>query len=184
MKRFLDDIFLIFQGTIENLHKFFEEINMIHPTIKFTMTNTTPIHCQAEPPPCSCPVISTIPYLDTAFRIVDRKIMTDLYKKPTDKNQYLLYSSCPPPECLTSIPYSLCTRINRICSEEDARDRSFKDILKELLMRLSPRLGPSLDQWHSDECPGKIQAADLPLWSASIQGCHQFPRLSKNTGEQ
>ena len=33
MKRFLDDIFLIFKGTIANLHKFFEEINMIHPTM-------------------------------------------------------------------------------------------------------------------------------------------------------
>ena len=35
MERFLDDIFLIFLGTIDKLHKFFEEINQIHPNIKF-----------------------------------------------------------------------------------------------------------------------------------------------------
>ena len=42
MKRFLDDIFLIFQGSIKNLHSFFVEINKIHPYIKFTMTHKTP----------------------------------------------------------------------------------------------------------------------------------------------
>ena len=42
MKRFLDDIFLIFLGTTEKLHQFFKEINEIHPNIKFTMLHTTP----------------------------------------------------------------------------------------------------------------------------------------------
>ena len=42
MKRFLDDIFLIFTGSTVNLHKFFEELNSLHPTIKFTMSHTTP----------------------------------------------------------------------------------------------------------------------------------------------
>ena len=41
-KRFLDDIFTIYTGTLENLHKFLEELNNIHPTIKFTMNHTTP----------------------------------------------------------------------------------------------------------------------------------------------
>ena len=42
MKRFLDDLFLIFVGSILELHAFFEDINKIHPTIKFTMAYTTP----------------------------------------------------------------------------------------------------------------------------------------------
>ena len=42
MKRFLDDIFMIFFGSITQLHQFFDDINEMHPTIKFTMAHTTP----------------------------------------------------------------------------------------------------------------------------------------------
>ena len=41
-KRFLDDIFLIYTGTIESLHLFLSELNNLHPTIKFTMSHTIP----------------------------------------------------------------------------------------------------------------------------------------------
>ena len=40
LKRFLDDLFLIFKGTTKELHEFFNLINKIHPAIKFTMTPT------------------------------------------------------------------------------------------------------------------------------------------------
>ena len=56
-KRFLDDIFTIYTGTIENLNNFLEELNNIHPTIKFTMNHTTPSSSSdnpAPPSPCSC----------------------------------------------------------------------------------------------------------------------------------
>ena len=39
--RFLDDIFQLFFGTTKDLHTFFEEINQIHPTLKFTMVQTS-----------------------------------------------------------------------------------------------------------------------------------------------
>ena len=41
MKRFPDDIFLVFLGSIQSLHMFFDEISSIHPNIKFTMSHTT-----------------------------------------------------------------------------------------------------------------------------------------------
>ena len=40
-KRFLDDIFKVFNGTTKQLHNFLEEMNNIHPTLKFTMTHTS-----------------------------------------------------------------------------------------------------------------------------------------------
>ena len=39
-KRFLDDLFFIFIGNTKSLHKILEEINLIHPSIKFTMKHT------------------------------------------------------------------------------------------------------------------------------------------------
>ena len=41
-KRFLDDIFAIYTGSIESLHKMHNELNKLHPTIKFTMSHTIP----------------------------------------------------------------------------------------------------------------------------------------------
>ena len=36
-----------------------------------------------------------IPFLDVNVSLINGKITTDLYTKPTDKHQYLLQSSCP-----------------------------------------------------------------------------------------
>ena len=35
-KRYIDDIFLLWQGTLEELEVFTKQINKLHPTIKFT----------------------------------------------------------------------------------------------------------------------------------------------------
>ena len=115
---FLHDLFLIFVGSIQSLHKFFDELNSIHPTLKLTMTHTTP-HKESkyDEPSCKCEPIKTIPYLDTQCQIKEGKIITDLYRKPRDRNQYLLHSSCHPTEVKESIPYSLSLRIVRTCME-------------------------------------------------------------------
>ena len=133
-KRFLDDIFLIFLGSLKKLHEFFTEINNIHPTIKFTMSHTTPITEQQDPS-CPCTPSESIPYLDTSCKIKQGKIITDLYRKPTDQNQYLLTSSCHPLECLESIPFSLSLRIRRICMEEETREMRFNELRDMLLQR-------------------------------------------------
>ena len=49
-----------------------------------------------EEEPCDYPKKEAILYLDVSMSIKNRKIDTDLYRKPTDKNQYLLLSSCHP----------------------------------------------------------------------------------------
>ena len=141
MKRFLDDIFLIFQGSIINLHSFFEEINQIHPYIKFTMTHTTPKSAQVQPAQCSCDQLDSIPFLDTLCEIKNGKIETDLYRKSTDRNQYLLMNSCHPQECKESIPNSLCMRINRICSETESRDQRLQELK---IMLMARDYGPGL----------------------------------------
>ena len=56
LKRFLDDIFTIYTGTVENLHEFIEKLNDIHPTIKFTMNHTTPSAPTSENPATPHPV--------------------------------------------------------------------------------------------------------------------------------
>ena len=97
-KRFLDDIFKIFQGTTKELHQLLDEINQIHPTLKFTMQHTS-VDSEAESDRCGCKPQNWIPFLDTSCKIEDGQIEIDLFKKETDRNQYLLTSSCHPIGC-------------------------------------------------------------------------------------
>ena len=95
-KRFLDDIFLIYTGTIENLHLFLSELNNIHQTIKFTMSHTTP-SSQMGNPVCECEINANIPFLDTSCEIVNGKIITDLYRnrqKPIPVDQFMSPGPC------------------------------------------------------------------------------------------
>ena len=123
-KRFLDDLFFIFIGESKVLHQIHDEINMIHPFIKFTMSHTS----INEEEPCDCSRVKEIPFLDVNLSVKEGKINTDLYKKPTDRNMYLLTSSCHPLSNFSSIPYSLALRIIRICSDPVQRDLRLKEL--------------------------------------------------------
>ena len=131
MKRFLDDILMFWRGSIKKLHQFLQEINSLHPSIKFTMSHTKPPGCEE----CDCPEALSVPFLDTSIRIENNTIITDLFKKETDRNQYLLPSSCHPNHVTSNIPFSLALRIVRICSREEDREKRFGELRQMLLDR-------------------------------------------------
>ena len=128
-KRFLDDIFFVFLGSHKKLHEFLDEMNQIHPAIRFTICHTK---LPGAVDTCECPELDKIPFLDTTISVKNNLIVTDLYRKPSDRVQYLLPSSCHPNHCHKNIPYSLALRIVRICSEPESRDARF-DELKDML---------------------------------------------------
>ena len=74
-------------------------------------------------------------FLDTSCSISNNKIILDLYRKPTERNQYLLPSSCHPAHVTNNIPFSLAYRIVRICSDQDTRDKRLEELSKLLLDR-------------------------------------------------
>ena len=59
----------------------------------------------------------------------------DLYKKPTDRNQYLLTSSCHPSQTTKSVSFSLAFRIVRIFIEVEDREKIFGEIKEFLSQR-------------------------------------------------
>ena len=46
----------------------------------------------------------------------------------TDRNQYLLTSSCHPTSVTNNIPFSLALRLVRICSEVESRDKGLMEL--------------------------------------------------------
>jgi hypothetical protein len=99
-KRYLDDCFCIWQHGEEELNLFVKYLNSCVESIKFTMEHSK----------------DGVAFLDTWVSLVENKIVTNLYCKPTDSHNYLLYSSSHPKACKNSIPFSQFIRIRRICS--------------------------------------------------------------------
>ncbi len=135
-KRYIDDIFFIWQGSQSELQTFINHLNKVHPNIKFTSTYDKDT--------------KTIPFLDMQVTIDEEGIIqTDLYTKDTSIAQYLLPQSCHPGHITQNIPFSMALRILRICSKnerfllrlqqlkEHLKSRSYNDkILKKTFERV------------------------------------------------
>ena len=191
-KRFLDDILKVFQGTTKQLHELLNKMNEIHPTLKFTMTHTSVVG-EALEDKCDCDLRSFIPYLDTSLSIENGRIEVDLLKKATDRNQYLLPTSCHPKSTTKNLPYSCALRIVRICTKNENRDKRLIE-LKEMLMKRNYNEG-ILDRAieKARKTPRKYALRQIKqeqikkglfLLPNMIQECLQFKISKINTGDQ
>ena len=77
--RFIDDVDMKWTESEENLKRFFEHVNKVHPAIKFTHETSR----------------NNISFLDTYTTCKNVIMSTDIYNKSTDKHQYLSPQSCP-----------------------------------------------------------------------------------------
>ena len=94
--RFIDDIFLIWNGTKTEFDNFLKQFNERHPRIKFEYENSK----------------TEINFLDTTVFKVDKKLRTKLYVKPTNRQSYLHSKSERPNSTKKSIAYSQALRFN------------------------------------------------------------------------
>ena len=82
-RRFIDDIFFLWNGSEKDLLDFIDYLNNFHPYLKFKASYDF--------------VNKSVVFLDTVISITDDGfIKTDLYVKPGRKCNYLLPSSCHP----------------------------------------------------------------------------------------
>ena len=93
--RYIDDLFFVWKGSEENLLKFLEEINTLHPTIKFDFEYSR----------------KKVNFLDTTISISGNRLTTTLYSKPTDRKAYLHSKSYHPKSTKNSILFSQATRL-------------------------------------------------------------------------
>ena len=112
-KRYIDDIVGAAVGPTIELQNFIDFVSNFYPFLKFTHVIST----------------SSVNFLDLKLSITDCKISSNIYFKPTDSHNYLLYSSNHPPSCLNSIPYSQLLRAKRICSNHSDFAEASKQIL-------------------------------------------------------
>ncbi|MCP4473778.1 MAG: hypothetical protein GY821_04275 [Gammaproteobacteria bacterium] len=110
--RYVDDVFCIWPHTSQDLDNFLQEINLLHPSIKFTL---------------ELEQNASLPFLDVAVTRVQNAFITNVYRKPTHTNRYLHYSS----------HHALSTKLGILCTmKKRAKSICMKGELKSELSHL------------------------------------------------
>ena len=120
-KRYIYDILLIWTGTVTELDDFFQYLNSSHHSMKFDEPQF-----KYESRSCN--------FLDLNISIINGKIQTDLYKKPTDVASVLLPSSAHPGHVSPNLVYSLAFRLLRICSTPELLNMRLGQLQNEVLL--------------------------------------------------
>ena len=112
-KRFLDDCFGIWKDSKEKLYQFLDDVNKIHPTIKFTLEHSSPFYCGLKDEhDCCCHRTKSIPFLDI-------KLYRFLQK--THRQMYVPTSIIIPPSTYVLITYliNLHTELYEIAANQN-----------------------------------------------------------------
>ena len=117
--RYVDDIFGLWNGSVEELGKFKSLANSIHPRIKVEIEISN----------------QQIAFLDVLVYKHEGSLATTIYTKPTDKHMYLDQQSNHPMSTKNAIPYGLCIRAKRICSTPGEYQRNKNYIINNLHKR-------------------------------------------------
>lgn len=102
-KRYLDDIFCLFKGSVTELTDFFAYLNSCSEFISFSMDYND----------------TKLSFLDLWIIRDGEKLYTDLYTKPTARNCLLRADSDHPLPLKNSLPFSQFCRLKRICKKPE-----------------------------------------------------------------
>ena len=120
--RLVDDCFFKWNHAEADLTQFLSFLNNCHNSIKFEFNYS---HEKVN-------FLDTITYIDNAL------IKTTLYTKPTDKKQYLHYTSSHPPHVKKAIPYSQAVRYRRIIEDDQMLSSQIQVLKQKFIQRGYP----------------------------------------------
>lgn len=123
LKRFLDDIFLVFKARFGPVSYIQNLLNEMDPNLQFTMEQDN----------------NSLPFLDVMVYRENQQIKTDIFYKATDTHNFLRFDSCHPKHTKISIPYSQAKRICLIVSDEQRRDKRLKELEQFFINQKYPK---------------------------------------------
>jgi hypothetical protein len=121
--RLIDDCFFTWDYSENELKLLQDYLNTCHSSIKFEITFSKQL----------------VSFLDTNTYIENNTIKTKLYIKPTDKKQYLHYSSYHPRHIFSSIPYSQALRYRRIIDNDNIYRSELQSLEQKFINREYPK---------------------------------------------
>ncbi|CAJ0946197.1 unnamed protein product [Ranitomeya imitator] len=119
---YIDDIFMIWDGSLTALDDFHKSLNGVYPELQFTLVHST----------------VQIQFLDTLVYKDGDRLKTDIFVKETDRNSLLLYDSNHPRKMIDSLPWSQLLRVRRIVSDENTVSKRLDEMCTKFVMRGYP----------------------------------------------
>ena len=116
--RYVDDIFMILNGTQKDIKRFKKFVNTLETTIRFT------VEVQMN---------NKLPFLDVMIERIEANLITYVYHKPTDTGLYPKWLSNQPKLYKINPFKCLCNRAVRICSSEAILKREL-DYYKKMFL--------------------------------------------------
>ena len=136
--RYIDDIFIIWAGTRQQSIDFIGKLNQKHPLIKFEY------HISNK----------AVDFLDTTvYTDESNKLQTKLYRKPTDRQNYLHRKSEHPTNLKINIPYSQALQIKRIYSTANEFDKTCDTLKEKFTWRGYSKIGSFTTNIESQRYP-------------------------------
>ena len=109
--RYRDDCFLLWVGTKEMLYRFVYFVNILDPSLRFTVDYGG----------------KSLKILDLLIKLVEGKLTTTVYSKPTDGHLYLNNASCHPKNTKHAVQHGTALRLRRICSSDSEYEKKSKE---------------------------------------------------------
>lgn len=121
-KSYLDDCFIIWDSSENQLKEFVNILNTLSTTLKFTMESDS----------------NMLPFLDVMVIKREERMIPDVYYKLTDTKQYLIFDSCHPRHTRNNIPYNLARRLCTIISDTEILELRLTKLQDLLFQRNYP----------------------------------------------
>ena len=121
-QRYLDDCFIFWPYSLEELTIFHKYLDSLHKDIQFKLQYN----------------FTELPFLDVLVKRIDHTIVTDIYFKITDSKQYLTFNSCHPKHTKFNVPFNLARRICTIVSDQNILILRLKELAQVLIERKYP----------------------------------------------
>ena len=122
-KRYLDDCFIIWDERIDKIDSLFEILQNLYMNNKFIIESSK----------------TSINFIDIHISVNDYKIFTDIYRKPTDSQQYAHFKSCHQPHTKQNIRFTLARKICKIVTDKEQRKRRLIELQTNLTKQGYPK---------------------------------------------
>ncbi|XP_078506462.1 uncharacterized protein LOC144765749 [Lissotriton helveticus] len=121
-KRYIDDVLVVWRGTVDSVNEFHQWLNSRNQFLKFTMETNK----------------ERIAFLDLSIYVTTAGLQSELYKKPMARNSLLLYESYHPKSLRQHLPYGQFLRVRRNCSNREDFEVHARNLCGQLRDRHFP----------------------------------------------
>ena len=73
-------------------------------------------------------------FLNLKLKMVNGKIIVDVFSKPTNSFTYVLPSTCYPSRNIRNVPKGIALRLRRICDSDEKYDKRSEEYQKYLIV--------------------------------------------------